>query len=180
MHDAELDLRLRVKRLDGFRKAFQPVHTSNEDVLYAAILQLAEHLQPEFGTFVLSNPHPQELLVTIQGDGQRQVDRFIVNVPVVAHLKPDRIQVQDRIDRLQRPRLPALDLIQDGIGHVGDQTGRELDPVQRLQLGLNVACTQAACLQRHDLLVKTGQPTLAIGHQQRFIAASTVARNLNW
>ena len=53
MDDAPLDLRLREHSLDGIPEARQAVHTEKQDILYAPVLQVIQHSQPELGGFVL-------------------------------------------------------------------------------------------------------------------------------
>ena len=47
MDDAPLDLRLREHSLDGIPEARQAVHTEKQDILYAPVLQVIQHSQPE-------------------------------------------------------------------------------------------------------------------------------------
>ena len=49
MHDARLDLRLRIHGLNGFWEAAPSVGDSNEDVMQTAVLQFVADLQPELG-----------------------------------------------------------------------------------------------------------------------------------
>ena len=53
MDDAPLDLRLQEHSLDGIPEARQAVHTEKQDILYAPVLQVIQHSQPELGGFVL-------------------------------------------------------------------------------------------------------------------------------
>ncbi|MCY1383443.1 hypothetical protein D9M69_715690 [compost metagenome] len=56
MHDAGLDLRGRINRLDRLGEAAQAVDHRNQDVVQAAVLQFVEDLQPELGAFGLLDP----------------------------------------------------------------------------------------------------------------------------
>ena len=47
--DTGLDPGLGESRLNGLRKALQPVHDGDEDVLDASVAQVAENLGPELG-----------------------------------------------------------------------------------------------------------------------------------
>ncbi len=68
VHDAQLNLGLRVNGLDGLGKAFEPIHTGNQDILHAVILQLGHHRQPELGTFGLGHPEAQQLFLALGVD----------------------------------------------------------------------------------------------------------------
>jgi hypothetical protein len=47
VHDARLDDRLRKDRLDGLGEALQAIAAGNQDVLDAAVFQLADHLDDQ-------------------------------------------------------------------------------------------------------------------------------------
>jgi site-specific DNA recombinase len=57
VHDAQLHLGLGKDRLDSFGKAFQAIHTGDENVLHTTILQFRHHRQPEFSAFCLCHPN---------------------------------------------------------------------------------------------------------------------------
>ena len=56
MDDAELNGSPGINSLNGLRETLEAVHAGNEDVLYAAVFQLSDDLQPEFGALGLGNP----------------------------------------------------------------------------------------------------------------------------
>jgi hypothetical protein len=53
MDHAALHLRLRKSTPDGFGKAFQVIHASNENIFQAPVFQISKHLEPEAGAFTL-------------------------------------------------------------------------------------------------------------------------------
>ena len=63
MH-ARLDGCLGKDRLDRLREAFAPVHAADQNVLQAALLQIGQHLRPEFGALGLLQPQAQHVAVT--------------------------------------------------------------------------------------------------------------------
>ncbi|GAB3098180.1 hypothetical protein GCM10027217_15130 [Pseudomaricurvus hydrocarbonicus] len=63
---AELNLRLWVNRADNVREVLELVHTGDQNILHAAILELNEHAQPELGTLILGEPHAQQLFLAFQ------------------------------------------------------------------------------------------------------------------
>ena len=91
----------------------------------------------------------------------------------------DAVQVDDRVDRIQRPGLPRLDLVDDRIGHGRDQAGRDLRAVHLLQVRLDLAHRHAAGVQRQDLVVEAGPAGLVLGNQLRLEAALAVAGHLD-
>lgn len=66
------------------------------------------------------------------------------------HLHMDAVQVQDGIDRLKRPGLPSLDLINYCIVHRRNQVGRYLGAVHLLHMALNFTNLHATGIQRDD------------------------------
>src|SRR6266403_3342209 len=69
----------------------------------------------------------------------RQVDRFVPDVPVVSYFELDRVQVHDRVDRLELPVLPRLHLIKHFIGYTRDQTRSYFYPIDLFEVLLNLA-----------------------------------------
>jgi membrane protein DedA with SNARE-associated domain len=67
-----------------------------------------------------------------------QVRGLVGDYPGVAHLDADRVDVQDRIDRVDRPVLPGGDLLGDHVGDSGDRRRRHLGAVDLGQVGGDV------------------------------------------
>ena len=79
--------------------------------------------QPELGAFILLEPKAEHLLGAIGADAQRNVDRLVAHDPLVTDLDPDRIEEDQRVNRVERPLLPGGDLIEHGVRHRADQVG---------------------------------------------------------
>ena len=124
VYDAELHLGPGIHRLYGLRKARQAVAAGDEDITNAPVLQFGQYVEPELCPFVLLDPEAQEFLVAAQVNAQGQVDRLVPYAAAVTHLDEQGIQEQDRIDRVQGPRLPGQGLVGHGVGDPGDQFGR--------------------------------------------------------
>ncbi len=103
MHQAELHLGRGEDRLDRFGKPFQPVHTRNEDILNAPVLQLGDDLQPELRSFGFRRPHPQHILHPVDRHAERQVNGFVDDPPLGADFDLDGIQIQNGIDGIEGP-----------------------------------------------------------------------------
>ena len=108
VHDAQLYLRLRIRRGDGLRKPLQPVHAGMMKMSCTPRL-LQSRSVPAARTWPLRWPmsttprtslHPSILIPMA-----RYTARFCT-CPVVAHPYHQRVQVHDRIERVQRPALP--------------------------------------------------------------------------
>lgn len=66
---------------------------------------------PELRSLGLLNPYPQHLLDPIDVDPDHHVSGLIGHHAAVADLEPDRVDVQDRIYRIDRAGLPGRDLV---------------------------------------------------------------------
>ena len=128
MYDAELHLGLGVHRLYGLRKARQAVAAGDEDIGNAPVLQFGQYVEPELCPFVLLDPEAQEFLVAAQVNAQGQVDRLVPYGAAITYLDEQGIQEQDRIDRIQGPRLPGQGLVGHGVGDPRDQFGQDGHP----------------------------------------------------
>lgn len=77
MHDTQLHLGLRVQVLDRLREALQPVDARDQDVAHAEVLELGQHVEPELGTLGLADPQAQQVLLALEFDAERDVDRGV-------------------------------------------------------------------------------------------------------
>ena len=130
MDDAKLDLCLRVQRADGLGKALEAIDTRDQNVPDTTILQLGEDVHPELRSLALANPQSQKILLALEVDAQGQVHRLGLNMPTRPKFQVDRIQVDDRLDRIQRLSLPGFDILQNRIGYGRDQGRRNFDTVE--------------------------------------------------
>jgi len=101
MDDTELNLRLRVRSLNGFWKTLQTIHTGNQDVLHASILQFGQDREPELGPLCLCCPHAKHILDTFHGNSDGKINSLGNNLSIVLDLDPDGIQIDDWIDVIQ-------------------------------------------------------------------------------
>src|SRR5215216_39102 len=111
VHDTQLHLRLRVGRLYSVGEAGQPIHTGDEDVLDASVLQVSQHLQPGLRPLVVCDPQAEHLLAPARVDADYQVDGLVLDVRGLSDLHHQGVEIDDRIDRIQGAALPGLHLI---------------------------------------------------------------------
>ncbi len=95
----------------------------------------------------------------------------------VSDLDPQRIEEHQRIDRLQRPRLPGRYFVQHRVGDGRDQVGRHVDPVNILDMPHDLTRAHPTRIHRHDLLVEAREAALILGKQLRIKARLPVARD---
>ena len=174
VHDAQLHHCLGEHRLNGLRKALEPINAGNEDVLHTAVAQFGDDLQPELGPLGLGQPQAQHLLLARHGDANGQVHRLDPH-RTLAHFYMDAVEVNDGVDRLQGSGLPGFDFIGHRIGYRGNQAGRDLGAIHLLQVGLNLAHRHASGVQRDDFVVEAGPAGLVLGDELGFEAAVAVA-----
>ena len=79
----------------------------------------------------------------------------------------DSVQILDRIQRLQRPSLPGLDLSGDLVGDLGDRLVGQLGADRGGQVGLNVAHRHAAGIQADDHLIEAAEAARPLRYQLR-------------
>ncbi|OFC62468.1 hypothetical protein BBW68_09695 [Candidatus Erwinia dacicola] len=87
MHDAQLDPRFRIDRVDGIRKAFQTIYTGDQDIIQAAVFQLSQDVQPELCTFVFCELHAQQFFMAFDVYAQRQEHRLIDDAAILTYLQ---------------------------------------------------------------------------------------------
>jgi hypothetical protein len=80
----------------------------------------------------------------------------------VADLHDQAVEVDDRVDGLQRPGLPRLGVLEHAVGDLGDQVRRDFGTVDLGQMALDLADRQAARVERDHLLVEADPARLAL------------------
>ena len=81
MHDAKLYLGSRPDRFDGLRESFQAVHTARISVTNPAIPEFGQDIHPELPAFIWRRSEPENILLSLQIDPDRNVDRAVLNTP---------------------------------------------------------------------------------------------------
>ncbi len=84
-------------RIDGLGEAFEAIDHCDQDVFQAAVLELGHDAQPEFGTFRLLYPYPQNCLGTVRLDAKRKIHRLAPDSAFVTNFDPQGIEEHQRI-----------------------------------------------------------------------------------
>ena len=87
-----------------------------------------EDAEPELGSFRFSQPHAQQFLLPVHVDNQGNVNRFIANGAILAGFHKQAIKVDDGVSRIEWPRLPGLNLLQNAVGNIGNWVGETSAP----------------------------------------------------
>ena len=143
------------------------IDDSEQQVLDVAIAQFVHHPQPELRALVLLQPEAEDLLGAVGAHAQRDVHGLVPDDAFVADLDPQRVEEHQRIDGLERPRLPGGDLVQHRVGDGADEVGRHHEAVELAHMADDLAGTHAARVHRHHLVVEAGEAALILGDQLR-------------
>ena len=151
-----------------------PSQHDDEHVADAAVGQLGAHARPELGALGRLHPDPQHVLDPVQVDAHRDVRGLVADLVAVPDLHDQGVEVDDRVELLQRPRLPGLDLLRDGVGDLGDRLVRQVGADRAGEVVLDVPHRHPARVQRDDHLVEPAGPPGALGDQARLERAGPV------
>src|SRR5215210_7866959 len=176
VHDAGLHPRGREDGFDRLGEALEPVDAADQDVLDATAAEIVEDGQPELGALGLLPPDPEDLALAIAGHAQSEVAGAVLDRAVLADLHEQRVEVDDRIDALQRPGAPRGDVLQDGVGDPADRVAPDVDAVELGQVRGDITDAHAAGVEVEHPVIQARQAGLALAHQLRLERPGAVAR----
>jgi hypothetical protein len=110
MYHALLNVRVRVAGGNGLTESLEVIHTDNENVFHATILQFVKDSEPKFRRFVLADPHAHHVFTAFQVNANDHARSLNVYSGFRLHFAVNRIQVYYGVHFLQRPALPFLDV----------------------------------------------------------------------
>ncbi len=160
---------------DGLGQPFAPIADQHAPVADAAIAQFGEDLRPELAA--AAGPQPEDVAAAVDGDGQRDLDRPVGDLPV-ADLHMNRIQEDHRTHRVERPVLPTRPSRR---GPCRRRRRRSASTPRRRtpRPGARRSHRRSAPFdrQRQHPITHTGQASLAFTHDLRHEAAASVAQH---
>src|SRR6266542_2829423 len=109
--------------------------------------------------FRLLDPEAEAVAFAVERDADRDVDGLLAHDLLVADRDLERVQIDNRVQLLERPALPGADVVLDRGGHLADQPVRDVDAVQLAQVPLDLAGRQPAGVEGEDLLVEAVERT---------------------
>ena len=144
-----------------------PSTQTEQDVGDAAGLQIGEDVQPELRAFGLLEPQAEHVALAVEVDAHRHVARLVFDRVPVADLHDQRVEVDDRVDALQRPVLPRLRVLEHRVGDLRDQIRRDLGAVDLRQVSLDLADRQPAGVEADHPVVEPDPAGLALADDLR-------------
>src|SRR5699024_4616491 len=129
------------------------VGTGNENVLYTAVFQAIQYGCPELGTLVFADPHPQNIFPAVQIDANGNVNGLLHDLALAADVVVNGVQEHHRIDGLQRPLLPLFGNGKDLVCDPAYGAVRYRNPIDVLDMSLNIAGGHALGVHGQDLLL---------------------------
>lgn len=152
MNHAVLNLRFREHCMDGCIETSQIVCTCDKNILYAPIPQAIQYGRPELCALILADPHAQNIFAAVQIKADGNVYCFLYDLPFTTDMVVNRIQKNYGIDRFQRPLLPFFCHRQDLIRDPAYRSVRHRQPVDILNMRLDVAGRHAFRIHGQNLL----------------------------
>jgi hypothetical protein len=116
------------------------------------------------------------MLDAVEVDAHGDVSGLVADLVAVPDLHDQGVEVDDRVDLLQRPGLPGLDLLGDRVGDLGDRLVRQVGADRAGEVVLDVPHRHPARVQRDDDLVEPSRPPDPLGDQARLEGAGPVPR----
>jgi hypothetical protein len=113
------------------------------------------------------DPDPQDVLDPVHVDPDRDMRGPVRHMRAVADLHDQRVEVDHRVERLQRPVLPCQDFLGDRLGDVADRLVGQVGAQRRREMVLDVADRHPAGVQRDDHVLQPTEAAGALGHQRR-------------
>src|SRR6266545_1113908 len=129
--------------------------------------------------FRLLDPEAEAVAFAVERDADRDVDGLLAHDLLVADRDLERVQIDNRVQLLERPALPGADVVLDRGGHLADQPVRDVDAVQLAQMPLDLPGRHPARVQGEDLLVEAVERAGVLGHDPRLERRVPVTRQLD-
>lgn len=96
-----------------------------------------------------------------------------------ANFNAHGIEINDGVDRIERPVLPGDSVLHNLIGDIGNEGRRDLNPENFLKMPLNFAGRKVLSIERQDFVVKAVKTRLSLLDDLGLKRTVTVAWDLN-
>ncbi len=158
-----------------------PVSPSQQTMSTSRMPRLASSAQTPAQNFAPSlvwTQMPSTCLMPSMSTPDRDVGGLVAHVGAVADLDHQRVEVDHRVERLQRAALPGQHLIEDLVGDLADRLVGELGADRDGEVVLDVADRHPARVQADDHLVEPTEPARALRDQPRPERALPIPRDV--
>lgn len=122
-------------------------------------------------------PDAEDFLGAVDGHADRDVRSLVLHDSLVADLYDEGVEVDGRVDGLQRPLLPLLQLVDHRVGDARNQVGGDLRAVNLGQMALDLAHRHLASVHRQDLVVEAVEVPLVLRDDIRIEGRVPVPRH---
>ena len=151
----------------GLGQAGRPVAAHDQHVAHASVGQLGAHVCPEGGSFLGLDPDTQDVLDTVHVHPDRDVSRAGGDPVINADLDPNRVEVDHRVELLQRAALPLQDSLGYRVGDPRNGPHAELHAERGGQVVLDIPHRHSTGVQADDHRIQAVQAALTFAHQTR-------------
>lgn len=155
---------------DGPQALPEPGHAVRahvQHVLHPAGPELVEHLHPAVGALRVVHPQAQDVLAAAQFVGQHRVDGRVAGAPPVAHGHVEAVDEHEGVDRLERPRPPAPEVLPHAVRYRRDRLGAHREAVDLPDGPGDVALRHPARVHGYHAGLDVGEVGAALGHRDR-------------
>lgn len=118
------------------------------------MVDVVKDRERELRALRLLPPDPEHLALALDCRADREIAGAVCDRAVLADLDHQAVQPDDRIDALQWPRAPRIDVGQDGVGDPRDRVATDRrGALETGEVALDVAHRHAAGVEVQDPLV---------------------------
>ena len=101
----------------------EPVDAGDDDAADAPVGPSSADLRPELRAFGLLDPGPENVLDSLGVYADGDMGGLVADRVVLLDLHHQGVHEDHRIEGIQGPGLPRVNLVQDRVGDVGDRLG---------------------------------------------------------
>ena len=164
---------------DGGSKTREPVDTGNANIRYSSAREIVAYLLPERGGLAVPDIEPEHVLVPFGVNAHDEVGSPAFHFGILPYLEMHGIEVDDGIERFQRPPLPLGYEGKDGVRDIAHEVGRYFSPVNVPQVGLDVPGGKPEPVHVDNLVFYLEGPGLELGHDLRFEFPTAISRDFD-
>jgi len=159
-------------------RPFKPSQHTMKQSATPRLRSLGQQGEPVLGALPAAGADPlaQDVAFAAEADAHRDVDGPVGD-GAVSDLHDNRVDQDHRRHAIERPVLPAEQVLDDGVGDPADRVAGHLGAVDLRQICLDVTGRETLRVQRDDVAGQAVETTLALAHRLRVEAGVAVPRD---